>query len=54
MKKLIRKQLRLNRETIRSLALRELTHAVGGNEAMDTDTGRTVCPAPAVVVEPKG
>jgi hypothetical protein len=57
MKKLIPKKLRINRETIRSLAAHELTQAVGGDTAT-LATGRTVCPtaaldAQAIVVEPK-
>lgn len=49
MKKLIRKKLRINGETIRSLATHELVQAVGGEETAYNDTGRTVCPAPAIV-----
>jgi hypothetical protein len=44
MKKLIiRKKLRVTGETIRSLTTHELTHAVGGDETVTLDTGRTVC-----------
>ena len=53
MKKPIRKKLRVNGEAIRSLATHELTHAVEGDAAVDTDTGRTVCPTAVVVVDPK-
>jgi hypothetical protein len=48
-KKLTPKKLRINRETIRSLATHELTQVVGGEETVTTDSGRTVCPAQAVV-----
>jgi hypothetical protein len=44
MKKLLRKKLRVNGETIRTLALPELTHAIGG-----WDSGKDQCPRPAVV-----
>jgi hypothetical protein len=46
-------KLVVNRETLRTLATRELTHAVGG--VFDaTDSCRTVCPsATAVVVNPR-
>jgi hypothetical protein len=46
MKKLVRRKLRVNGETIRSLATDELTQAVGGDIS---DTGRTVCPTAALV-----
>jgi hypothetical protein len=54
MKKPIRKKLRVNGETIRSLATHELTHAVGGDTAT-LATGRTICPTAnaVVVVDPK-
>ena len=54
MKKFIPKKLHVNKETIRSLATHELTHVVGGDEALYTDTGRTVCPPLAIVaIAPK-
>jgi hypothetical protein len=43
MKKLIRKKLRVNGETIRTLATPELTHVVGG-----WDSGKDQCAALAV------
>jgi hypothetical protein len=48
MKKPIRRKLRVNGETIRSLATHELTQAAGG-ETVTLDTGRTVCPTAALV-----
>jgi hypothetical protein len=53
MKKLIRRKLRINGEVIRSLATHEITHVVGGKETVTTATGRTVCVAASVVVDPK-
>lgn len=53
MKKVIRKKLHVNYETIRSLANRELTHAVGGFDTGDfvcaaqVDSGKDACGAQA-------
>jgi hypothetical protein len=53
MKKLIRRKLPINGEIIRSLATPDLTQVVGGEETVTTATGRTVCVAAAVVIDPK-
>ena len=47
MKKTIRK-LVIRRETLRALDSKDLTHAVGGTDALQRET-RATCPAPAVV-----
>ena len=55
MKKLLRKKLRVNGETLRALATRELTQAVGGFDSGAAecpalaDTGEFQCPGQAVV-----
>jgi len=55
MKKLIRKTLHVNGETIRALATRELSHAVGGFDSgafqcpVQADSGAFQCPAKAFV-----
>jgi len=41
-------KLTVRRETIRALASAELARAIGGEVAVPVDTGKEMCPGPAV------
>lgn len=43
------RKLELRTETVRTLASMELVHVVGGDDAVLSDTGAKMCPAPAAL-----